>query len=204
MRLCRSFLQTLGFPKDVSSKGMCQLNVELVYKMFMDTKRKLDPLNMDCVYSKNNTYLTFNSPRFGSFTSLSSLSSLSLVILCTFICKLYPSIRSVSSCSYIVSLYKTFIFGNANACSDLISLAILSGLNLSYVLYRLVRCISLCVSGLIIRINPISFSGSNPIHYILVIGLSNSHLFNRQHNVNLINVVGKLGSIGILVYLSYE
>jgi hypothetical protein len=52
---------------------------------------------------------------------------------------------------------------------------------------------------LTIKINPVLFSGSNPVHYLLCVGVGSLYGSKRQHDYSLINVVGRFGSIGILV-----
>lgn len=124
-------------------------------------------------------------------------------MLCILMSKYIATAYNVGQ-SYLLLFFKTLVYGNASNWTRLIELSIKKGLNLIYVLNRLVTSLSLSISGLVMKINPISFTGSNPIHYLIVVGSGTLYGLKRQHDYSLLNVVGRFGSIGILVYLSYE
>ena len=158
-----------------------------------------DPLNIDLSLHAYQIKLTFLSPTFGSLCSVSSCRILEVVMLCISMNCIYAPVYSLQDKSYALQSYKTLILGNAGIWTTLISLALKAGLNLTYVLHRLVCSSQLCIQGLTIKINPVLFSGSNPVHYLLCVGVGSLYGSKRQHDYSLINVVGRFGSIGILV-----
>lgn len=113
-------------------------------------------------------------------------------------------IESVSHQLHLIECYKISGFGNAGNWIELLCLAVMSGLNLSYILDRAVNSLLVCVGGLLMKVNPVTSSGNNPIHYLLTIGGGNIRGSDIHHDYSFINMIGRFGSIGILVHLSYE
>jgi hypothetical protein len=204
MRLCRCFLQTLGSSnRTFHSVQSSHIHLEMVHKIMKHSNQRVDPFNIVSFQLYGQSSLTFVSATFGSLSILSSLSILGVVMLCILMSKYIATAYNVGQ-SYLLLFFKTLVYGNASNWTRLIELSIKKGLNLIYVLNRLVTSLSLSISGLVMKINPISFTGSNPIHYLIVVGSGTLYGLKRQHDYSLLNVVGRFGSIGILVYLSYE
>jgi hypothetical protein len=204
MRLCRCFLQTLGSSNRASLIQSTLIYLSLVHKILKHSNLSEDLLNINLICFSTQINLTFLSPTFGSLCSVSSMRILEVVMLSISISSISAPLYSLSVKSYILQSYKTFFLGNAGNLTTLIALAIQAGLNLTYMLHRVVCSSQLCIQGLLIKINPILFSGSNPIHYMFSIGFGSLYGSERQHDYSLNNVVGRFGSIGILVHLSYE
>jgi hypothetical protein len=204
MRLCRCFLHTTGCSNRVFISISSHIYLEMVHKIVKYSNQRVDPFNIVslCLSARFNLILV--SATFGSLTSLSSLSVIAVVMQCILMSKIVATSQCTSSKAYTIQFFKAFIFGNAGNCTRLIELSIRHGLNLIYVLHRLVMSCLFCISGLMMKINPISLAGSNPIHYLLLVGSGQLYGLKRQHNYSLLNVVGRFGSIGILVHLSYE
>jgi hypothetical protein len=203
MRLCRCFLQTLGSSNQASIHLSCHICLEMVHKIMKHSNHRIDPFEIVGSQLNGRYNLAFVSATFGSLAILSTLSVLSVVTMCI-IMSSFTSISLNVSKSYLLQFFKTSIFGNAGNWTRLIELSIKAGMNVIYVLHKLVTSLSLSIVGLMMKINPISFAGSNPIHYFIVLGSGTLYGLKRQHDYSLFNVVGRFGSIGILVHLSYE
>jgi hypothetical protein len=202
MRSYRCFLQTLGSSNKASMSISSHIYLEMVHNILKHSNHRIDPLNIVGSQLSKRYNLTFISATFGSLSILSTLSVLYIGMLCILMSS-FISALNVSK-SYLVQFFKTSTFGNAGNWTRLIELSIKAGLNLCYILHKLITSLSLRIVGLMMKINPISFSGSNPIHYLIIVGSGTLYGLKRQHDYSLFNVVGRFGSIGILVHLSYE
>jgi hypothetical protein len=153
--LCRCFLQSLGSSNSASHRGPSQFYLLLVHKIMKHGNSAMDPFQLELYNAGYIIDLTLVSPTFRSLAVGSSIALLAVVMLCTGFSKKYISSLGVLYKSYILQSYKTSVIGSAGNWTRLISLAVTSGLNLTYVLHKLTNVTSLCIRGLIMQINPI-------------------------------------------------
>ena len=153
-------------------------------------------MQMDLIMlAHNNINLTIVSPSHGTLAIVSCQACITLVITLMLFSQTNSPSHSCFMKSYLLQSYKPYAFPNAGNCIRLISAALFKGLNLPYLLVRFTG--RLYIPGLLIKMNPLLFSGNNNVHYLLCLTCSPSYAPNTRLHYSLIHVVGRFGSIGI-------
>ena len=110
---------------------------------------------------------------YPTYRSLSIISIPALLTLCDLLF-LFTQVTCPSNVyickSYLLLIYKTLIFSAAANWTSIMSKAIYSGLNLTYLLHTIkepVSRFSVTIVSMVVQINAILSSGNNNVHYLL-------------------------------------
>lgn len=190
IRLCKSFRDIRRSFNSAYLQDTRIVRIHLVYSLLKHSHRTTSVYRIRCDIYNSHMNLTISSTTFGGLTILSMVSLLSIVMLCILINKLYMPIESVFHQLHLIECCKISAFSNAGNWIELLCLAVMSGLNLSYILDRAVNCLLLCVGGLLMKVNPVTLAGNNPVHYLLTIGAGNIRGSDIHHDYSLINMIG--------------
>lgn len=141
-----------------------------------------------------------------TYRSLYLLSSQSYVTLCDVLFLVTqntcPSILHAAS-SYLLQCYKTLIFANALVCTLVVSVAIHKGLNVTHLIHLVCsshkRFHLKINSGLVVQINAILFHGQKTKMAALCVTSFSLYRLARILDYGYINLVARLGSIGVKV-----